>query len=321
MYVFIKGQDTQDSRFAPTYTTEGSLTVADIHNKLNLDSWQAVKVPNYKPESWGNVPVKNSFYLAKNYINGYTGLDNGKVLNPYVSERYGVIQYSQGLKWLQYYVDEQLVTLDSALYIDDTTMAVTCSSNIRENIIADDPIETYLVLSLGHGKSSRRMLGFTTIRPVCRNTLHAGQVASLHEVGKSFTLSSSACLQQAKEVMDLTQEKFGTLTNTYKTWANTTIGAFDKETVYRQAAGIRPNEDSPTSIQLRTLDQLENAYRNSPGMELFDNDCTGWRLYNAVTYVADRIGGNDVTRYQSSVSGYGSAMRARAAAVIKELCT
>lgn len=315
MYLFVTGPDTKHSPFAPTSTTEAPLTTADIYDKFGLAGWNAHKVPNYRPD--GTV-VPESFYIEKRLLDS-NGLAP-KILNPYVNTGYQIIQYTQGLRWMDYFIQEQLVSLDSALYIDDTTMAITVvptQDGFDDEVIQNDPATTYLVLSLGHGERARRMLGFTTIRAVCANTLAMGQVQSLANLSKHFTLTGPGSLQQAKEALDLTQQTFTESMDLYKHWANTPISAFQKEALFEITAGIKDTEDI-NKMQQRTLDALERAYRESPGMEIFGNDCTAWRLYNSVTWVAGHIGSDDLKRHVNTY-GMGNSMRRRAHNVLLEM--
>jgi hypothetical protein len=315
MYLFLTGPDTKHSPFAPTHTAEKPLTTADIYDNFSLSGWSAHKVPNYRPEG---TAVPESFYIEKR-LDSPSGLPT-KILNPYVNTQYQIIQYTQGLKWMDYFIQEQLVALDSALYINDTTMAITVvptQDGFDDEVIQDDAVTTYLVLSLGHGPNARRMLGFTTIRAVCANTLAMGQVQSLANLSKHFTLTGPGSLQQAKEALDLTQQEFTQSMDLYKHWANTPISAFQKEALFEIATGIKDPSET-TKMQQRTLDALERAYRESPGMEIFGTDCNAWRLYNSVTWVADHIGSDDLKRY-SNTQGMGNAMRRRTHNVLLEM--
>ena len=315
MYLFLTDHNSEVSPFAPTHTTEEPLTTALISDKFHLNTWEAEKKHNCKADG---TPVPDSFYIHK--LSKTTENRDPKILNPYVKGSYEIIQYPQALTWLDYFVAEQLVYLDSALYIDDVTMAVNLRGDPTEfskDIIEGDTVNTYLVLSLGHGPYSRRMLGFTTVRAVCSNTLAMGQVQSLRDLNKHFTLTGPGSLQKAKEAINFTAESFTHQVGQYEHWSTARISAFDRELVFEAAVGMQANNE-PTKMQRRNLDALERAYTQSPGMEMFGTDSTAWRIYNAVTYVAGHLGSDDVKRYQNS-HAIGATMRRRTHKILAEL--
>jgi hypothetical protein len=316
MYKFICDSTTTKSVFAPTTVVQGKLTQADIIKTFELETWDAEMRPNFSQDGHR---IDNGNHIAKvvkgvNYTTNYP-----KILCPQVTDSFSPIQYREGVNWLTHFVDEELCLLDSALIIDDTDFAVTCRLTAQEEtIIEGDTVITYLVTSLGFGPGTYRQIGFTTLRPICMNTLRAGQLIAAKDASKHFTLTSSSGFNEAKRVINLSNQRFGDAVTDYKRWSEVKLTPNQVDTVFQVSLRLTDkDEEEYTSYDSKLLAQLEEAYRNSPGMEMFGLDNTAWRAFNAVTYVAGHMGSDDEKRHRNARS-FGGAMTKRSEKVLQE---
>src|SRR6056300_1544120 len=121
-YLFVNDSSTANSIFAPTNTVEGKLTPEKCAEALKINTWKAEKRPNFT-EVKTRIPDGN--HLVKISDGADYSAVYPKIINRDVPDSYAVIQYSEGLQWLDYFIAEELVELDSGLIIDDTEFAVT----------------------------------------------------------------------------------------------------------------------------------------------------------------------------------------------------
>jgi hypothetical protein len=315
MYKFICDSTTTKSVFAPT-TVSSNLTQAEIIKCFELDTWDAVMRPNFSQDGHR---IDNGNHIAKvvrgvNYTTNYP-----KILCPQVPDSFSPIQYREGVNWLTHFLDEELCLLDSALIINDTDFAVTCRLTAQEDtIIEGDTVITYLVTSLGFGPGTYRQIGFTTIRPVCMNTLRSGQLIAAKDAAKHFTLTSSSGFNEAKRVVNLSNQRFGDSVTEFKKWSTVKLTTKQVDTLFKVSIRLTDkDEEEYTPYDTKLLAQLEDAYANSPGMEMFGLDNTAWRAFNAVTYVAGHIGNDDEKRHRNA-RVFGGAMTRRSEKVLQE---
>lgn len=298
----------KDLRFTPLVQTNvPELTLETINRELKLDTWECQKFPNHKPDT---NRVEQSYFLQR--VNNDPDQIEGrnKILCPYVGERYEVIQYTEGLKWLDYFVSEDLLKVDSALYINDQEFAVTCEIGLEANVQDGDTVRRYLLLALSHSRSPR-LLGFTDIRPVCENTLAMAKTQSMRDTAKNFRLETSGALQEAKNCIDLISQRFEKDVIRYQDYRSIKLDAFQRESITRQLLNMPLSGFEGVSDKgMERYQMFQDSYQNSPGMEVFDsNEHTGWRMLNAVTWFAKGKGRNELSQYKNEMFGAGRRMR------------
>lgn len=275
MYKFLTSVASQSSPYTPTQKLE-KLTADNIIENMGIGLWQAEKINNHRESGKA---INNSFYLRKS--------DTGTILNPYVKTSYNVVQYDAGVRWMDYFVQEGFVTYDSALYLDHTDFAVTSITPYADTVIEGDSVETYLVLAVGHGPHRKHKAMFTTIRPICGNTLSAALLCDGLDI-KNLQLAKNAMLATFQRNMAL-----------YKRLAGQTITPKDVSLVFETVSGMYGKEEEEiTPLMRKTMDAMEEAYISSPGMAMFGRDNTAWRAYNAVTFTAGSLGKTDIASYK-----------------------
>lgn len=278
------------------------ITPDSLIENFQLKTWEAQMAPNH--DIHGN-PIHNSNYV---YHNALVSGDkrNGNILNTHVGDRYNIVQFETGVKWFEYFVSEGLLTIQSALIVDDHHIGVTCDLGLDDTVQGEDTVERYFILGLSHAPGFPRILGFTDIRPICQNTLHAASVKALGKVGAAFSLDANPekAMREARACIDFQNRRFHEVEMpAYRELTKLPINDESRESLFRKLLGLPLEGWDFSETLLGKYEALEAAYKSSPGMELFDSkEHTGWRVLQAVTYVAGQ-GENGLSRFKSR---YGS---------------
>jgi Domain of unknown function (DUF932) len=302
MYKFLTAAE-ENTSFVSDKTVLPKLDSKVIIEQFKLNTWEAQMAPNHKVEG---VAVGKSNYVYRHNLIPSTDPNevDGKVLHPYVTDKHQIVQFSEGAKWFDYFTQEGLLTIDSALILDESHFGITCDLGLEGTVQGEDTVTRYFILCLGHTKGTPRMLGFTDIRPICANTLVSSAMSSLSKAGQSFNLNSDpvAAMAAAKSMIDLTHRRFHEIElPAYKEFTRIKTTVDERELFYRKLLGMPLEGWDVSEKLLNQYQRLEEVYKSSPGMELFDsNEHSGWRLLQATTYGAKTIAGKtDWDKYRS----------------------
>jgi hypothetical protein len=286
MQKFLTTIEGDRSDFMPNSVYVPTINTRVLTEQFELDTWEAKMAPNHDLSS---SPINNSNYVYRSNLNGEVKRD-GSILNTHVTDRYNIIQFNEGAKWFEYFTEEGLVTIESALIYEDTHFAITCDLGLEETIQGEDKVERYLILGLAHTAGFPRVLGFTDIRPICVNTLHAASAKALGKASAAFSLDGNhaKALSEAKATINFQERRFREVeVPAYRELTKIKTTEQERELLFRKLLGL-PMEGWDFSEKLLSkYEMLSNSYYDSPGMELFDSkEHSGWRVLQAVTWFA-----------------------------------
>jgi hypothetical protein len=320
--LFVYGKDSASP--SPMFygnTVEGSPTVEKITKLHDLNSWMAEKIPNFNEQT---VQVKDSYHIRRTNELPETQY-HGIILHPYVNTSYKVMQYSDAVKWLDPFLQEQMLTVDSSLMLDKgAKFSVLCDINVEAKIAEGDTVNRYLLLALSHDKSMRGLF-YCDTRPICANTLAMAKMEGLRSPEKNLVLDDAnpeKSLKLARKLIDLTTQKFHDSTVLeYKSFAKLELQPQQVDYIFRtilnMPLGTIEVGDVSDSIWT-SYTELGEAYKASPGMELINGD-TGWRVFNAVTYFNQNLGKTESQSYQKNLFGAGSRYRKQTTELLTQL--
>jgi Domain of unknown function (DUF932) len=301
-----------DFNIVPTITSK------TITEQLGLDQWHVEKLPNYKPTK---EPVENSFHIMR--VNDQLDSPhNGLILAPYVKNTYTPLQYPVGLTWLDYFLEEQLLTVNSVFYMNTgSNLAVTCDIGLEEDVVKGDTMSRYLNFVLSHD-NSRRFIGFSDTCIVCMNTLQQASLATLSDKTKGFTLDNSnpdASLKAARKLVNLAETRFyDSSLPLYRALSLLKMEPRQTDFVFRTCLNM-PYEGLDVSDKLREqYEVLNEIYRSSPGQELRGED-TAWSVVNAVSRFTQKLAPTALDSYRLNYQGRGPGMRKNALEMVSSL--
>lgn len=293
------------------------ITVRDILENTDIEDWEAIKEPNRRFDLDKKVP--ESYYIRRS--------DDSDILSPYVRGSYEVYQYTEGLRWLQYFLDEDLLSIDTVLLLGHgKEFAITCDINVEAEVVEGDKLTRFLTFCLSHTGSARGLF-YTDFRMVCENTLRLGKSMAIDEVGKSFVLDDAnprAGLKAAKDLISLNERTF--TSSAVKHYQQ----LHDLELTYRQVDNlVRDLLDLPEEVDLEesTYDKrVKKQYRllmdnieSSPGNELLRSGYNGYKFLNGVTYTAKTLGKEGLSQYRNNIKGTGNRWRNRTLKNLQDL--
>ena len=304
MNKFLTTLENDNSIYMSQNEKVDKITPDSLIKNFQLRTWEARMAPNH--DVYGN-PIKNSNYVYHKALASDDKRD-GNILNTHVTDRYNIVQFDTGVKWFDYFVREGLLEIQSALIVDDHHIGVTCDLGLESSVRGEDTVERYFILGLSHAPGFPRILGFTDIRPVCQNTLHAASVKALGKVGAAFSLDADPekAMREARACIDFQNRRFHEVEMpAYRELTKLQLKPEERESLFRKLLGLPLEGWDFSETLLGKYETLEAAYTSSPGMELFDsNEHNGWRVLQAVTYFAGQ-GENGLARFRSR---YGSPM-------------
>ena len=177
------------------------------------------------------------------------------------------------------------------------------------DVVKDDSVEPYLLLSNSHDGSTAIWIQFTPIRVVCQNTLSyaLSKRQSDLSVGRALRIRHQGNIQsklnQAQTALDFARQRFAIATEEYKAMANYNLNRADLDLYL----SLVLDTDTPQST--RAYPQIVANFESGKG----NQGQSLWDAYNGVTEWLDHQRGNsDAQRLESSWFGNSAKTRALA---------
>lgn len=293
--------------------------VQDIIDLYQLDQWQATKIPNYNEVG---AAIDNSYHVRReNRDPNKAG--HLSILSLLVRDSFSLLQYDEGVRWLEPFLLEELLTVDSTLMVGQGgKFSVCCNLNLEAEVAPGDTVNRFLLLALSHDSPSRGLY-FCDTRPVCTNTLQVAKLEGLRNPGKSLKLDPSnpaRSLEKAKQLIDLTKQRFySDSLFMYKSFALLQLEDSQIDFIFRTILNMPLGKLTKVSDQkMDSYFGLKAAYAGSPGVELTAEN-SGWRVYNAVTHFTQSLGKTDQDSFQSDLFGTGQRLRKHTQDLLEDL--
>lgn len=296
-------------------------TTSDLIRHFELNQWQAVKVPNHNEYT---TQVMDSYHVRRENKNPDSP-HHMTTLTRLVSEDFKLLQYDEGVRWLDPFLMEELLTVDSALMLGvGEKFSVCCNIEVSAEVTPGDIVNRYLLLALSHD-SSLRGLFFCDTRPVCANTLQIAKMEGLRNPGKALKFDEShpeRSLEKARQLIDLSRNRFHSETVLqYRAYTQQELEPQQADYIFRTILNLPLGDKGLRDVSDRMLDRyldLQSAYHHSPGIELIQGD-TGWRVLNAVTYFSQNLGKTEEKSFQGDLFGTGQRYRKQTVELLDQL--
>lgn len=189
---------------------------------------------------------------------------------------------------------------------------------------ANDSIEKYLFLTTSHDGYGSITAAFTPVRVVCQNTLNAAMGNHTNSIKIRHTANAKARLEQAHEVMGISNNLSKELEAVFNSWSKTKIS--DKEVKDLIQLAMVPNKEVLRNIQQGNEDELSTSFKNivddvfeyamsSPTQQTETTKGTLFGAYNGVTgyFQNVRVYKNNEAKLKSILYGGTGQSRAQAA--------
>ncbi|BAZ47159.1 hypothetical protein NIES4102_42050 (plasmid) [Chondrocystis sp. NIES-4102] len=265
-------------------------------------NWQVKEQPIYTQSEFGLNPVKTHKSLVRATDYQLLGI---------VSQKYQPLQNSDAFNWFDFLLHDGDVSLESAGSLKQGKR-IWILAKIKQDptdIIKDDPVEPYLLLSNSHDGSTAIWIQFTPIRVVCQNTLSyaLNRRHSDLNTNRAFRIRHQKNLEgklnQAKTALDFARQRFAIATEEYQAMAKVSLNQQDLDLYL----SLVLNTDTPQAT--RAYPQIIGNFESGRG----NKGKTLWDAYNGVTEWLDYQRGNSKSqRLESSWFGNSAKIRALA---------
>lgn len=233
--------------------------------------------------------------------------DDNSVLGV-VGNSYTPLQNIDAFDWFEPFVESGLVKLETAgSLFNGKKVFILANTNMDNDVVADDTVQSYILLSNSHDGSSAVRVGFTPIRVVCNNTLtaaHNSDLSKLIRVRHSSSVKEN--LQLVRDVMDTVNGQFLATIEQYQELAKRDIVQSDLERYVKQVFSVKKLEDVIKDYEEREQAESVSKQRLERIQYYFDleKDHKVWNMYNAVnSYLNHDRGRTLETRYNSTWFG------------------
>lgn len=178
-----------------------------------------------------------------------------------VGPRWQPLQNHEKFKWFEPFLETKQAQLNTAGALDeDRRVWVLAKLNIpKADVMKNDPVESYALLSDSFDGSLAVRVGFTPQRVVCANTLamaHGDKSSKLIRI--RHTAQMKATLEEVRETMDLARQEFTASVEQYELLARRPISQRDLRKYIKKVL----KADEKDEISTRTENIMEEIFRN-----------------------------------------------------------
>jgi phage/plasmid-like protein (TIGR03299 family) len=206
-----------------------------------------------------------------------------------VGPTYRPLQNMDAFKWFQPYLDSDVVSLETAGSLRGGKH-VWILARIKQDpieIVKNDPVAAYILLSNSHNGSASIRAGFTGIRAVCMNTLaaaHDNKSSKLLKV--RHTENAVLALEDIRESMDVARQEFVTTTEGMRAMARKgvtteTLKQYVKA-IFEPKMTIQDENEKNEKLE-RQVARVIPLFENGRGSDVPGVRGTMWGAYNAIT--------------------------------------
>lgn len=286
--------------------------------KLGGLDWTVSKRPLYVQREQGEVEEIDTHKALVRDSDGF-------ILNPCVSNRYEPLQNSDAFKFFEPFLHEKDCFISAAISINNgrkICLTAEIEQDIKE-VVPGDPIRNYLVLAGSHDGSLSSSVFYSTIRPVCQNTLKSA-LANLFKEDKrkvKHTSNQLQALNSIQQSINLAKKTFDDDFKLYQQMAQKPMDLdatrayletlFEKELVDSAKRKEIPLSEMSLEQNRFTLKCLEN-FMFTPDLQMDGVAETGWAAFNAVTEAIKTRSSNPDNRLNSILFGQDSKLIERA---------
>lgn len=241
--------------------------------------------------------------------------DDNSVLGV-VGSTYKPLQNLESFEFFQPFVEDGLASLETAgsLFNGKKTF-ILATTNAEADVVKDDTVQSFILLSNAHDGSQAVRVGFTPIRVVCNNTLTA---AIRSDMSKLIRVRHSASVKENLELirntMDTVNSQFLATIEQYKELAKRDVVQSDLEKYVKQVFSLKKLEDIIHNYE----QQEEKKFRNNLMERInyyFEEEPQHkvWNMYNAVnSYLNHDRSRSLESTYNSLWFGYNKVFDKRA---------
>lgn len=236
-----------------------------------------------------------------------------------VGSSYHPLQNTEAFEWFEPFVENGLATLETAgSLFNGKKVWILAKTNKEADVVKDDTVESFILLSNAHDGSCSVKVGFTPIRVVCNNTLSYAENNNLSQLIRvKHTQSVVENLQLVRDLMDTVNSQFLATVEQYRELAKRDVSVEDLRKYVKQVFSSQKLEKIITDYEAREKAEIEAERKKLMGRieEIFELEPARktWNMYNAVnSYLNHERGKTLENRYNSIWFSSGKALDRKA---------
>lgn len=289
------------------------VTTAEAIQEAGLD-WRVTAAPLYTGPDHGQKKVKHRAIMRET---------DQQVLGV-VGPNYVPLQNEAAFNFFDPYVSSGQAILDTAgsLSNGQTIWVLARLNRAPIEVVKNDVVEKYLLLSNSHRGGVAVRVGFTPIRVVCANTL-----AMSHGHGKSQLMRVThgrevkENLEKIQEVVNAADAQFEATAEQYRFLASRQVNKHDLQKFVKLVFQTTGDANERAMVREKKMtDTITRLFETGRGNAQSGVAGTYWALYNAATeYISHEAQKNDERRMNSLWFGSNSNINNDALKVAVEM--
>jgi phage/plasmid-like protein (TIGR03299 family) len=242
-----------------------------------------------------------------------------------VGKTYKPLQNQRAFNWFQPFVDSKAFSIHTAGSLDKGKKVWVLAKNesVANDILPNDKVESYLLLSNSHDGTLTCRVGFTPIRVVCQNTLsaaHSDAQSKLIRLRHSQHIETN--LDNIQAIVNTINSEFEATLEQYKLLTRKDINQAD----IKKYVNILFDADKETEeVNTKRKNLMEGVIALTQiglGTEIPGVRGTMWGLYNAYTeYLTWKTSRNNNNRMKSLWFGQNLTKNNQAFALALKMCS
>lgn len=255
------------------------------------------------PMTAGDIEIPNHVAIIRDSDNKVLGV---------VGKDYSPLQNVKAFEWFQPFLDSGVAQLEAAgsLFGGRKTWVLAKVTGLAAEVVKNDPVESFILLSNSHDGTSSVKAGYTGVRCVCANTLamaHNDKTSKLLKVKHKGDVGKT--LEKIREIMNVHTQEFQATVEQYRDLAKRPC---DVETMKKLVRIVfAPANALPEGVVVTPGEEEDEDRRNLEnkilplfeagiGMDIEGVGGTLWGAYNAITeFTTHHRGRNEHTRLNS----------------------
>lgn len=202
-----------------------------------------------------------------------------------VGKNYHFLQNIDAFKWFEPFLQAGEADLNTAgaLFGGSRIWVLAKLNRDPIEVVPNDIVEKYILLSHSHDGSLAVRVGFTPVRVCCANTLaaaHGAEASKLIRMRHSKSLADN--MKNVRETMNLANQEFEATAQQYKLLANKYINKEDIEKYIKRVFEI----DMDLKISTRQdniINRIAGLVETGRGNDMAGVRGTWWAGFNAIT--------------------------------------
>lgn len=217
------------------------------------------------------------------------------------------LQNWEAFSFFKPFLDEKIAALHTAGSLDEGRKVWVLAHIQGKNmeVIKNDPVEKYILLSNSHDGSMAVRIGYTPIRVVCWNTLSAAHGSAASKLIRiRHTRNMRQDLEDVRSIMEVANATFNATLEQFKALARKSINQGDLRK-YVNLVMTKKEDTTDASTRMKNIiDGIIVLHETGRGTNIPGVQGTLWGAYNAVTeYLQWEQGRNEENRLKNAWFG------------------